>query len=58
MERQQALEDLFFAVRNHLLNCGRNVSTAEFVASKFVNDSEKLGQSIEDIKSMRNVFIA
>lgn len=58
MERQQALEDLFFAVRKHLLNCGRNVSTAEFVASKVVNDSEKLGQSIEDIKSMRNVFIA
>lgn len=56
MNRQQALEDLFFAVKRHLVNSGRNVSTATMVATKVVNDAEKLGQSIEDIKKMRDIF--
>ena len=56
MNRQQALEDLFLAVRKHLLNCGRNVSTAELVATKVVNDAEK--SKIEDIRKMRDVFLA
>ena len=58
MTKQQALEDLFFAVRKHLLDCGRTYSTAEMVSAKVVNDAIKTNASIEDIKKMRDVFLA
>lgn len=55
MNRQQALEDLFLAVRKHLINCGRNVSTAMMVADKVVTEAQEA--SVEDIIKLRNVFI-
>lgn len=58
MTRKQALEDLFFAVKKHLLNCGRNLSTSMMIASKVVEDAEKQNASIEDIRAMRDVFLA
>ena len=58
MTRKQALEDLFFAVKKHLLNCGRNLSTSMMIASKVVEDAEKQNTSIEDIRAMRDVFLA
>ena len=58
MTRKQALEDLFFAVKKHLLSCGRNLSTSMMIASKVVEDAEKQNASIEDIRAMRDVFLA
>lgn len=58
MTRKQALEDLFLAVKKHLLNCGRNLSTSMMIASKVVEDAEKQNASIEDIRAMRDVFLA
>lgn len=58
MTRKQALEDLFFAVKKHLLKCGRNLSTSMMIASKVVEDAEKQNASIEDIRAMRDVFLA
>lgn len=58
MNRKQALEDLFFAVKKHLLNCGRTFSTSMMIATKVVEDAEKQNASIEDIKAMRDVFLA
>lgn len=58
MTRKQALEDLFFAVKKHLLNCGRNLSTSMMIASKVVEDAEKQNASIEDVLAMRDVFLA
>lgn len=55
MTRQQALEDLFFAVKRHLLQCGRNVSTAIIIADKVVSEAQDA--SVEDIIKMRNAFI-
>lgn len=55
MNKQQALEDLFFAVKRHLVNSGRNVSTAMMVADKVVTEAQEA--SIEDIVKLRNVFI-
>lgn len=58
MNRQQALEDLFFAVKKHLLDRGRNLSTSIMIATKVVEDAEKLNADIEDINVMRDVFLA
>lgn len=58
LKRQQALEDLFLAARKHLLNCGRTTGVANMVASKVWDDAVKANLSIEDIKSMRDVFLA
>ena len=55
MTKKQALEDLFFAVKRHLLQSGRNVSTACMVADKVVSEAQEA--SIEDIIKLRNVFI-
>lgn len=44
--RNDELQDLFFAVKKHLLSCGRNLSTSMMIAS------------IEDIQAMRDVFLA
>lgn len=56
--RNDELQDLFFAVKKHLLNCGRNLSTSMMIASKVVEDAEKQNTSIEDIRAMRDVFLA
>lgn len=55
--RKDELQDLFIAVRKHLLNCGNDIQEAEKGASKFVNDAEKMGTSIEDIRKMRDIFL-
>jgi hypothetical protein len=55
--RKDELQDLFIAVRKHLLNCGHDIQEAETGASKFVNDAEKMGTSIEDIRKMRDIFL-
>lgn len=57
MTKQQALEDLFLAVRKHLLNSGRTVGVAYMISSKVCDDAVKANLSIEDIKKMRDVFI-
>ena len=51
-------EDLFFAVKKHLLNCGRNLTTATMVASKVVEYAKKANASVEDVKKLRDLFIA
>lgn len=56
--RKQALEDLFLSVRKHLLHCGRSEKTAVTVADKVVADAIKLDTTIEDIRKMRDVFLA
>lgn len=58
MTKQTALEDLFLAVRKHLLNCGRSEKTAVTIADKVVADAIKLDTSIEDIRKMRDIFLA
>ena len=56
MTKQQVLEDLFFAVKKHLLASGRNLTTAIMVADKVVTEAQEA--SVEDIKKMRDVFLA
>ena len=56
MTKQTALEDLFFAVKKHLLASGRNLSTAIMVADKVVAEAQEA--SVEDIKKIRDVFLA
>lgn len=58
MTRKQVLEDLFLAVKKHLLNCGCSLLTSMRIASKVVEDAEKQNASIEDIRAMRDVFLA
>lgn len=55
MTRKQALEDLFLAVKRHLLNSGRNLTTSIMVAEKVMHEAKD--ESIEDIKKLRDVFI-
>lgn len=58
MNRRQALEDLFLAVRNDLLNKGVSEKTAFKVAEAVwakAADNEKL--TIEDIKQLRDTFL-
>lgn len=43
--RKDELQDLFIAVRKHLLNCGNDIQEAE------------TGTSIEDIRKMRDIFL-
>lgn len=50
-------EDLFFAVKRHLLQCGRNLTTATMIASKVVEDAKKANMSVEDVRKLRDVFI-
>lgn len=56
MTKQTALEDLFFAVKKHLLASGRNLTTAIMVADKVVAEAQEA--SVEDIVKMRDVFLA
>lgn len=58
MNKQTALEDLFLAVRKHLLNSCRTVGVANMVASKVWDDAVREDLSIEDIRKMRDVFLA
>ncbi len=58
MTKQQALEDLFLAVRKHLLNSGRTTAVANMVASKVWDDAVKADLEVEDIRKMRDVFLA
>lgn len=51
-------EDLFFAVKRHLLQCGRNLTTATMIASKVVEDAKKANASVEDVRKLRDLFIA
>lgn len=58
MNRRQALEDLFLAVRNDLLNKGVSEKTAFKVAEAVwakAADNKKL--TIEDIKQLRDTFL-
>lgn len=58
MSRRQALEDLFLAVRNDLLNKGVSEKTAFKVAEAVwakAADNKKL--TIEDIKQLRDTFL-
>lgn len=50
-------EDLFFAVKRHLLQCGRDLTTSIKMASKFVEDTKKANMSVEDVRKLRDVFI-
>lgn len=56
MTKQTALEDLFISVKKHLLASGRNLSTAIMVADKVVTEAQEA--SVEDIKKLRNIFLA
>ena len=56
--RNDELQDLFFAVKKHLLVCGRTLSTSLMVARKVVEDAEKHNLSIEDIRATRDLFLA
>lgn len=58
MTRQQMIEDFYFAVKRYLVNEGRSEEIAADVATKAVAQIQKLNVSIEDIKRMRDVFIA
>lgn len=55
--RKDELQDLFLAVKKHLLSCGRNLSTSMFIATKFVEDVEKNKTTIKDIQAMRDIFL-
>lgn len=55
--RKDELQDLFTAVKRHLLLTGRTISTSEMIASKLVKEAEKCNTSIEDIRKVRDVFL-
>lgn len=59
MNRRQALEDLFLAVRNDLLNKGVSKKKTAFKVAEAVwakaADNKKL--TIEDIKQLRDTFL-
>ena len=55
--RKDELQDLFLAVKKHLLGCGRNLSTSMFIATKVVEDVEKNKITIKDIQAMRDIFL-
>lgn len=55
--RKDELQDLFLAVKKHLLGCGRNLSTSIFIATKFIEDVEKNKTTIKDIQTMRDIFL-
>lgn len=46
-------EDLFFAVKRHLFQCGRNLTTSTMIASKVVEDAKKANMSVEDVKKIK-----
>ena len=55
--RKDELQDLFLAVKKHLLGCGRNLSTSIFIVTKFIEDVEKNKTTIKDIQAMRDIFL-
>lgn len=55
--RKDELQDLFTAVKRHLLLTGRTISTSEMIATKLVKEAEKCNTSIEDIRKIRNMFL-
>lgn len=55
--RKDELQDLFLAVKKHLLGCGRNLSTSIFIATKLVEEVEENKTTIKDIQTMRNIFL-
>lgn len=58
MNRRQALEDLFLAVRNDLLNKGVSKKTAFKVAEAvWAKDADNKKLTIEDIKQLRDTFL-
>lgn len=40
--RKDELQDLFTAVKRHLLLTGRTISTSEMIASKLVKEAKKM----------------
>lgn len=56
--RNDELQDLFFAVKEHLLSRGRNLSTSLMVATEVIEDVEKHNTSIENIRAIRDIFLA
>lgn len=55
--RKDELQDLFMAVKRHLLLTGRTISTSEMIATKLVKEAEKCNASIEDIRKIRDMFL-
>ena len=53
--RKDELQDLFLAVKRHLLNSGRTLTTSIMIAEKAMNEAKN--ESIEDIRALRDVFI-
>lgn len=56
MNRKQALEDLFLAVKRYLVKRGRSQQVSIIVADKVTAKAKDA--SIEDIRALRNVFLA
>lgn len=55
--RKDELQDLFMAVKRHMLLTGRTIFTSEMIANKLVKEAGKCNTSIEDIRKMRDVFL-
>lgn len=55
--KKDELQDLFMAVKRHLLLTDRTISTSEMIATKLVKEAEKCDTSIEDIRKIRDMFL-
>ena len=53
--KEQALEDLFMAVRHNLMGKDVQSTIANVVASKVIKGAECM--EVEDIKKLRDVFL-
>lgn len=56
--RNEELQDLFYATKKYLVKEGRSLTGAILVATKLIEKVEKSNYSIEDIRKLRDVFIA
>ena len=55
--RNDELQDLFYAIKKYLLKNGRSQQSAMTVAMNVVYKVEKKNLSIEDIRSLRDIFV-
>lgn len=55
--RNDELQDLFYAVKRYLVKNGRSQQAAITVATNVLIKVEKNNESIETIRSLRDVFI-
>lgn len=55
--RKDELQDLFYAIKNYLLKNGRTQQAAMLVAANVLYKVERKNISIEDIQTMRDVFL-